>query len=88
MTFDDPLLKLLLSTLLGAIVGWERFVDNKPAGLRTHTLVCLGATRFHGLGRACAGRDPHAGRGRDPRHAGRDHGDRIPGGGLDHPVRG
>jgi len=46
MTLDDPLLKLLLSTVLGSVIGWERFVDNKPAGLRTHTLVCLGATGF------------------------------------------
>lgn len=46
MVLDDPILKLLLSTLLGAIIGWERFVDHKPAGLRTHALVCLGSTAF------------------------------------------
>ncbi|MEP7027224.1 MAG: MgtC/SapB family protein [Candidatus Eisenbacteria bacterium] len=46
MILDDPILKLLLSTLLGAVIGWERFVDHKPAGLRTHTLVCLGSTVF------------------------------------------
>jgi len=38
--------RLLLSTVLGAAIGWERFVDRKSAGLRTHTLVCLGATAF------------------------------------------
>src|SRR5262245_11491850 len=43
---DDPILKLLLSAALGAVIGWERFVDRKPAGLRTHTIVCLGATAF------------------------------------------
>ena len=37
---------LFISILLGAIVGWERFTDRKPAGLRTHTLVSLGATAF------------------------------------------
>ena len=46
MILDDPILKLLLSTLLGGVIGWERFVDHKPAGLRTHTLVCLGSTAF------------------------------------------
>jgi putative Mg2+ transporter-C (MgtC) family protein len=35
---------LFVSILLGALVGWERFTDRKPAGLRTHTLVSLGAT--------------------------------------------
>jgi putative Mg2+ transporter-C (MgtC) family protein len=46
MVIDDPVLKLIASTLLGAVIGWERFVDHKPAGLRTHTLVCLGSTAF------------------------------------------
>jgi putative Mg2+ transporter-C (MgtC) family protein len=38
--------RLLLATVLGALIGWERFIDRKSAGLRTHTLVCLGATAF------------------------------------------
>ena len=46
MVLEDPILKLIVSTLLGAVIGWERFVDHKPAGLRTHTLVCLGSTAF------------------------------------------
>ena len=37
---------MLLSTVLGTIVGWERQMGRKPAGLRTHTLVCLGSTMF------------------------------------------
>jgi putative Mg2+ transporter-C (MgtC) family protein len=37
---------MLLSTLLGTLVGWERQMGRKPAGLRTHTLVCLGSTMF------------------------------------------
>ncbi|GFR34550.1 MgtC/SapB family protein [Thermobrachium celere] len=36
--------KLILSLLLGGIVGYEREFKNRPAGLRTHVLVCLGAT--------------------------------------------
>jgi putative Mg2+ transporter-C (MgtC) family protein len=44
--WDDPLFRLLLASLLGGVIGWERFVDHKPAGLRTHTLVCLGSAAF------------------------------------------
>jgi putative Mg2+ transporter-C (MgtC) family protein len=37
---------MLVSTVLGTLVGWERQMGRKPAGLRTHTLVCLGSTMF------------------------------------------
>jgi putative Mg2+ transporter-C (MgtC) family protein len=37
---------LLVSTALGTAVGLERQLGRKPAGLRTHTLVCLGSTLF------------------------------------------
>jgi putative Mg2+ transporter-C (MgtC) family protein len=40
------LIAMLVSTVLGTIVGWERQMGRKPAGLRTHTLVCLGSTMF------------------------------------------
>lgn len=40
------LLAMLLSTVLGTVVGWERQMGRKAAGLRTHTLVCLGSTMF------------------------------------------
>ena len=43
--FHD-LIAMLISTVLGTIVGWERQMGRKPAGLRTHTLVCLGSTMF------------------------------------------
>lgn len=36
-------LRLFLSVLLGALVGFERERNNHAAGLRTHTLVCLGS---------------------------------------------
>ncbi len=35
--------QLLLATVLGALVGLEREIHGRPAGLRTHILVCLGA---------------------------------------------
>lgn len=38
------LFKLLLAVLLGGMVGFERELAGKPAGLRTNILICLGAT--------------------------------------------
>ncbi|MBB6672657.1 MgtC/SapB family protein [Cohnella nanjingensis] len=38
------MLRLLLSVLLGALIGYERERKNHAAGLRTHTLVCLGSS--------------------------------------------
>ena len=37
---------MLVSLLLGTAIGWERQIGRKPAGLRTHVLVCLGSTLF------------------------------------------
>jgi putative Mg2+ transporter-C (MgtC) family protein len=34
---------LLLAAFLGGLVGWERERRDRPAGLRTHILVCLGS---------------------------------------------
>ena len=42
----QDLVPMLVSTLLGTVVGFERQVGRKPAGLRTHTLVCMGSTLF------------------------------------------
>src|SRR6476659_7639448 len=39
----DPLLKLLLAVVLGGIIGFEREIAGKPAGLRTNILICIGA---------------------------------------------
>jgi putative Mg2+ transporter-C (MgtC) family protein len=38
--------RLSLAALLGGVIGWERQTDRKPAGLRTHMLVSLGAALF------------------------------------------
>ncbi len=42
----DILAKLAVSILLGGIIGWEREVHDRPAGLRTHVLVCLGSSVY------------------------------------------
>ena len=39
----DLLVKLGLAVLLGGIIGFEREVAGKPAGLRTNILICVGA---------------------------------------------
>lgn len=39
----DILLKLLLAFVFGALIGFERERRNRPAGLRTHILVSVGA---------------------------------------------
>ncbi len=36
--------RLLLSVLIGGVVGLERKWRQQPAGFRTHILICLGAT--------------------------------------------
>jgi putative Mg2+ transporter-C (MgtC) family protein len=39
----DLLVKLTLAIFLGGIIGFERELAAKPAGLRTNILICLGA---------------------------------------------
>jgi putative Mg2+ transporter-C (MgtC) family protein len=38
--------KIIVATICGLIVGWERELKNKVAGIRTHVLVCVGACLF------------------------------------------
>ena len=38
--------RLLLSAVLGALVGLEREIHDRPAGMRTHLLVSLGSASF------------------------------------------
>lgn len=51
MAFPSPVeielvLKILVSAGLGLLLGYERELHKRPAGLRTHSLVCLGSTLF------------------------------------------
>ena len=43
-------LKLFIAVVCGAIIGLEREIHEKAAGLRTHILVCMGACLFGMLG--------------------------------------
>lgn len=44
--FGHVVIRIVAAIVLGAAVGWERERARKPAGLRTHILVCLGTTVF------------------------------------------
>ena len=64
MTFDslvsalrdtDTMLPLLGSVLAGALIGADREFLGKPAGLRTHTLVCFASAHALSLNSAFGG---------------------------------
>ena len=38
--------RLLLAAIFGAAIGFEREWRDRPAGLRTHVLVCVAAATF------------------------------------------
>jgi putative Mg2+ transporter-C (MgtC) family protein len=38
--------RLLLAAVLGGVIGFQRERAGKPAGLRTHMLICIGSTLF------------------------------------------
>ena len=46
MGHAELLTRLLVGTLLAALIGYERHVHGRPAGLRTHLLVGLASTTF------------------------------------------
>ncbi len=46
MTFWDMVLRLVVALVLGSLIGMERETHGRPAGLRTHVLVCMGSTLF------------------------------------------
>jgi putative Mg2+ transporter-C (MgtC) family protein len=39
-------LRLLLAAIFGALIGWQRERAHKPAGFRTHILICMGSALF------------------------------------------
>ncbi|MBI2971671.1 MAG: MgtC/SapB family protein [Candidatus Aenigmarchaeota archaeon] len=42
----ELVVRLVVAALLGSIIGIERELHGKPAGMRTHALVCLGSCLF------------------------------------------
>ena len=43
-SLSDITIKIIFSVFLGGLVGLEREIKHKPAGLRTNILICLGST--------------------------------------------
>ena len=44
LTIQEVILRIIMAILIGGMIGYERGHSNRPAGFRTHILVCLGAT--------------------------------------------
>ncbi|MDD2360765.1 MAG: MgtC/SapB family protein [Syntrophaceticus schinkii] len=43
---SEIILRMFVSLLVGVIIGYERSYNQKTAGVRTYSLVCIGATLF------------------------------------------
>ena len=44
VSLQDVIVRLILAVILSSIIGLEREMRQRGAGLRTHVLVCLGST--------------------------------------------
>src|SRR5271167_3163935 len=55
VVLTSTLARLLLAALLGGIIGLERQLRHRPAGLRTNMFICFGAAMFTVLSRQLAG---------------------------------
>lgn len=55
--------RLLMASLLGAVIGFDREIRHKPSGLRTNLLICFGCALFTFLSAVLAGEaNPDKGR--------------------------
>ena len=43
LTWYEVLIRIIAAVTVGCVIGIEREYKNRPAGMRTHSLVCLGA---------------------------------------------
>lgn len=43
ITYESIILRILTAIIVGGLIGLERGMKNRPAGLRTYMLVCVGA---------------------------------------------
>ncbi|MFH1237226.1 MAG: MgtC/SapB family protein [Candidatus Aenigmatarchaeota archaeon] len=67
MAFLSPMeieivVKLVVAAGLGLILGFEREMHKRPAGLRTHSLICMGAALFTVLSMSIVGENVDASR--------------------------
>ena len=45
----ELVVRVLVAAILGAGIGFQRSMARKPAGFRTHSLICIGAALFTGV---------------------------------------
>jgi putative Mg2+ transporter-C (MgtC) family protein len=45
-TVGTSIVRLVLAAILGGLIGLEREIKHRPAGLRTNIFICLGAAMF------------------------------------------
>ena len=43
LTREAVILRILLAILIGGLIGLDRTMKNRPAGLRTYMMVCVGS---------------------------------------------
>lgn len=43
LSVPEIILRLGIALIFGGAIGFERQYKNRPAGMRTHILVCMGA---------------------------------------------
>jgi putative Mg2+ transporter-C (MgtC) family protein len=55
MVWPGDVLSIVLAVILGAVVGLEREIRGKAAGLRTNAMICLGAAVFTIISERMAG---------------------------------
>jgi len=54
-SLPQDMARLLLAAVLGGLIGLERELKHRPAGLRTHMFICFGAAMFTILSTELAG---------------------------------
>ncbi len=46
MRWEEVVLRLVLALVVGGTIGAERERGDRPAGFRTHTMVCVGSVSY------------------------------------------
>lgn len=57
--FSQEILTIILAAGLGGLIGLEREKSHRPAGLRTHMIVCTGACLLTIVSMSVFGQDSH-----------------------------
>src|SRR5438309_4218519 len=59
---SSTIVRLSLAAVLGGVIGLERQLRHKPAGLRTNMFICFGAAMFTVLSKQLAGTESDSAR--------------------------